>query len=397
MSRAAASASRSRSARSLLSCAQPDGRAQRLVAAVRSRPPTRTSRRPSAALAKSDAGEGRADPDALPDRARQEQARRRGAVLLGEAQLARARSPSRPRRATGALVEDYPKSAQNVEAALRAAQLYQKLEPRRGRPRGARARDRGPRRRRDAREAVPAATRIWRAASATGPRWCARSRSRGATRRTRTQLTEIDAEVADLLEVRLREPELEALAPRLPRGPGVRPREPRDRAARARARRRARRARRARSPAAPALRRATRPSARSCSRARRTWPARRARRSASCCRSRARTQKVGESILRGIALRRGPVRREVVAAPPAGARLGRRGRARRRGGDRARGRRRRRDHRPGALGRGGRGRAARRVGARAAALVRAPRRHRGARRVRLPARTHSRRPGGGSS
>ncbi|HXZ86348.1 MAG TPA: tetratricopeptide repeat protein, partial [Myxococcota bacterium] len=137
--------------------------------------------------------------------------------LLGEAQLAQGK-----REAAAAswqrVVEEYPKSEQQVGAALRAAQAYQKLErPADGRAVLARA---------DV-DRTDAATRakLYRLdaelARSLGD-WPEVVRALALARRDTSdpaQLTEIDVEISDLLEVRLHESDLVALEPRLPRGP----------------------------------------------------------------------------------------------------------------------------------------------------------------------------------
>lgn len=137
--------------------------------------------------------------------------------MLGEAQVAR-KKPEQAASSYRRLVEDYPSSPQNVEAALRAAQLYQKL----GRAADGRAVIE-----RATEDRADAATRakLYRLdadlARSLGD-WPEVVRALALARRDTpdpNQLMEIDTEVADLLEVRLREPELEALAPRLPKGP----------------------------------------------------------------------------------------------------------------------------------------------------------------------------------
>ncbi|HTO55745.1 MAG TPA: ABC transporter substrate-binding protein [Myxococcota bacterium] len=137
--------------------------------------------------------------------------------LLGEAQAARGKkeqAASTWRR----LVEDYPKSDQNVPAALRAAQLYQSLErPADGRAVIARANQD----RTDA-ETRAKLNRLDADLARSLGDWPEVVRALAFARRdTRDpqQLTEIDVEISDLLEVRMREPELVALIEKLPRGP----------------------------------------------------------------------------------------------------------------------------------------------------------------------------------
>ncbi|HTO68908.1 MAG TPA: penicillin-binding protein activator [Myxococcota bacterium] len=138
-------------------------------------------------------------------------------TLLGDAQLAqgkKAEAAATWRR----VVEDYPKSEHNVEAALKAAQVYAKLErPADGREVLGRANVDG----------ADAATRarLWRLdadlARSLGD-WPEVVRSLAFARRDTSDpnaLTEIDVEISDLLEVRLHEADLQALQPRLPRGP----------------------------------------------------------------------------------------------------------------------------------------------------------------------------------
>src|SRR5262249_29456618 len=137
--------------------------------------------------------------------------------LLGEAQAARGKK-EQAAATWRRLVEDYPKSEQNVPAALKAAQLYQSLErPADGRAVIARANQ----------DSADGDTRakLFRLdadlARSLGD-WPGVVRSLALARRdTRdpNQLTEIDVEISDLLEVRMHEPELVALAPKLPRGP----------------------------------------------------------------------------------------------------------------------------------------------------------------------------------
>jgi branched-chain amino acid transport system substrate-binding protein len=137
--------------------------------------------------------------------------------LLGEAQLARGKKEEASATYRH-LVEDYPKSDRNVEAAMKAAQLYQKLgRPADGRAVLARANT-------DSADAA-ARARLYRLdadlARGLGD-WpevvLALSYARRDTQDP-AALTEIDVEISDLLEVRLRESDLEALASRLPRGP----------------------------------------------------------------------------------------------------------------------------------------------------------------------------------
>ncbi|HTO09235.1 MAG TPA: penicillin-binding protein activator [Myxococcota bacterium] len=137
--------------------------------------------------------------------------------LLGEAQAARGKK-EQAAATWRRLVEDYPKSDQNVTAALRAAQLYQSLDrPADGRAVIARANQ----------DRADADTRakLYRLDADLARKlgdWSEVVRALALARRdTRdpNDLTEIDAEISDLLEVRMHEPELVALAPKLPRGP----------------------------------------------------------------------------------------------------------------------------------------------------------------------------------
>jgi ABC-type branched-subunit amino acid transport system substrate-binding protein len=137
--------------------------------------------------------------------------------LLGEAQAARGKK-EQAAATYRRVVEDYPESAKNVDAAMKSAQLYQKLD----RPADGRA--------------VLERANVDRADGATRAKlyrldadlarslgdWPEVVRALAMARRDVTDpaaLTEIDVEIADLLEVRLREPDLEALVQRLPRGP----------------------------------------------------------------------------------------------------------------------------------------------------------------------------------
>jgi ABC-type branched-subunit amino acid transport system substrate-binding protein len=137
--------------------------------------------------------------------------------LLGEAQLAQGKK-EQAAASFRRLVEDDPKSERNVDAAMKAAQLYQKLgRPADGRAVLARANT----------DSVDAAARarLYRldASLARGlGDWPEVVLALAYARRDTQDpaaLTEIDGEISDLLEVRLRESDLEALAPRLPRGP----------------------------------------------------------------------------------------------------------------------------------------------------------------------------------
>jgi ABC-type branched-subunit amino acid transport system substrate-binding protein len=137
--------------------------------------------------------------------------------MLGEAQLALGKK-EQAAASWRRLVEDDPKSSRNVEAAMKAAQLYQKLQrPADGRAVLARANSEG----------SDAATRAKlnrldaELARSLGD-WPEVVLALAYARRDTTdpaQLAEIDVEISDLLEVRLREPDLDALVPRLPRGP----------------------------------------------------------------------------------------------------------------------------------------------------------------------------------
>jgi ABC-type branched-subunit amino acid transport system substrate-binding protein len=137
--------------------------------------------------------------------------------LLGEAQLAqnkKEQAASSWRR----LVEDYPKSERNVPAAIRSAQVYQSLKrPADGRAVIARAsQDRA-----DA-DSRAKLNRLDADLARSLGDWPEVVRALALARRDLSdpaQLTEIDVEISDLLEVRMREPELQALLPRLPPGP----------------------------------------------------------------------------------------------------------------------------------------------------------------------------------
>jgi ABC-type branched-subunit amino acid transport system substrate-binding protein len=137
--------------------------------------------------------------------------------LMGEAQLAKQES-ARAAATWRRLVETYPKSRFNVEAAMRAAKLYGDLDRAED---GRRLLERANASTVDA----PQRARLYRMqadlARASGD-WPAAVLALAYTRRdTRdpAQLAELDLEVAELVDDRLREPELEALVPRLPRGP----------------------------------------------------------------------------------------------------------------------------------------------------------------------------------
>jgi ABC-type branched-subunit amino acid transport system substrate-binding protein len=137
--------------------------------------------------------------------------------LMGEVQLAK-RQPDRAASSWRRLVETYPKSRYNVEAAMRAARIYGELD----RPDdGRRLLERASAESVDA----PQRARLYRLqadlARASGD-WPAAVNALAFTRRdTRdpAQLAARDVEIGELVSERLREPELEALAPRLPRGP----------------------------------------------------------------------------------------------------------------------------------------------------------------------------------
>jgi ABC-type branched-subunit amino acid transport system substrate-binding protein len=138
-------------------------------------------------------------------------------LLLGQAQLARGKTEAAAatwRR----LVETYPKSEHSADAAIRAAQAYAKLErPADGRQVLARANeDRLDEEMRARLHKLDADL-----ARSLGD-WPEVVRALAFTRRDThdpAALVELDVEISDLLEVRLREPELAALLPRLPRGP----------------------------------------------------------------------------------------------------------------------------------------------------------------------------------
>ncbi|MFI5316850.1 MAG: penicillin-binding protein activator, partial [Myxococcota bacterium] len=138
-------------------------------------------------------------------------------LLLGDAELARGQK-EQAAATWRRLVEDYPKSAFGVEAALKSAQVYQKL----GRPADGRAvLERANEDRADAATRAKLNRLDADLARSLGD-WPEVVRALALARRDTTdpaELTEIDVEISDLLEVRLREPELEALMPRLPRGP----------------------------------------------------------------------------------------------------------------------------------------------------------------------------------
>ncbi len=137
--------------------------------------------------------------------------------LMGEAQLAR-REPARAASSWQRLVETYPKSPYNVDAAMRAATIYGELD----RP------DDGRRLlERSSFESVtaPRRARLFRLqadlARASGD-WPAAVYALALTRRDSrkpAKLAELDAEIDELIDGRLREPELDALARKLPRGP----------------------------------------------------------------------------------------------------------------------------------------------------------------------------------
>jgi len=137
--------------------------------------------------------------------------------LMGEAQLA-TKKPERAASSWRRLVETYPKSRFNVEAAMRGAKLYAELDrPADGRQLLERANA-------DSADA-PQRAKLHRLeadlARASGD-WPAAVNALALTRRdTRdpAQLAELDNEIGELVDDRLREPELAALAPKLPRGP----------------------------------------------------------------------------------------------------------------------------------------------------------------------------------
>lgn len=137
--------------------------------------------------------------------------------LMGEAQLAK-KQPERAASTWQRLVESYPKSRFNVDAAMRAATLYGELD----RP------DDGRRlleRSNHASASAPKRARLFRMqadlARASGD-WPAALYALALTRRETsdpTQLAELDAEIGELVDGRLREPDLDALARKLPHGP----------------------------------------------------------------------------------------------------------------------------------------------------------------------------------
>lgn len=137
--------------------------------------------------------------------------------LMGEVQLAK-KEPERAAATWRRLVETYPRSRWNVEAAMRAAKIYGELDrPDDGRKLLERANvDAAP---------APARARLHRLAAdlaRSSGDWPAAVKSLAYTRRDTTdpaQLAELDVEITELVDDRLREPELEALAPKLPRGP----------------------------------------------------------------------------------------------------------------------------------------------------------------------------------
>jgi len=137
--------------------------------------------------------------------------------LMGEAQLAK-KQPERAASTWQRLVESYPKSRWNVDAALRAATLYGELD----RPDdGRRLLERSS----HSSASAPQRARLFRMqadlARASGD-WPAALYALSLTRRDTsdaTQLAELDAEIGELVDGRLREPDLEALARKLPRGP----------------------------------------------------------------------------------------------------------------------------------------------------------------------------------
>lgn len=137
--------------------------------------------------------------------------------LMGEAQLAK-KDPARAASTWRRLVETYPKSRLNVLAAMRAATLYGELD---------RAED-GRRlleRANTAGADAPQRAKLYRLqadlARVTGD-WPAAVVALAYTRRDTkdpAQLAELDLEIDELVDDRLREPELEALVAKLPRGP----------------------------------------------------------------------------------------------------------------------------------------------------------------------------------
>ncbi len=137
--------------------------------------------------------------------------------LMGEAQLAKC-EPERAASSWRRLVELYPKSQYNVDAAMRAAKIYGAL----GRPDdGRRLLERSSFASVDEQQRA----RLYRLqadlARASGD-WPAAVYALAFTRRDThdpAQQVELDIEIDELVDERLREPELEALAPKLPRGP----------------------------------------------------------------------------------------------------------------------------------------------------------------------------------
>jgi ABC-type branched-subunit amino acid transport system substrate-binding protein len=137
--------------------------------------------------------------------------------LMGEVQLAK-KDPPRAASTWRRLVETYPKSQFNVPAAMRAATLYGELD----RPEdGRRLLERANASSADA----PQRAKLYRLqadlARASGD-WPAAVVALAYTRRDTTDpasLAELDLEIGELVDDRLREPELEALIARLPRGP----------------------------------------------------------------------------------------------------------------------------------------------------------------------------------
>jgi len=137
--------------------------------------------------------------------------------LMGEAQLQK-KDPARAAATWRRLVETYPRSRFNVEAAMRAAKVYAGL-------------DRADDGRRLLERANPSTVdaaqraRLFRLqadlARASGD-WPAAVLALAYARRDTSdpaQLSELDLEIGELVDDRLREPELASLAPRLPRGP----------------------------------------------------------------------------------------------------------------------------------------------------------------------------------
>jgi branched-chain amino acid transport system substrate-binding protein len=137
--------------------------------------------------------------------------------LMGEVQLAK-KQPERAAATWRRLVETYPRSRYNVDAAMRAAAIYADLDrPDDGRQILERASSES--------ATAPERARLYRMqadlARSSGDWPAAVNALAYARRDTRdpAQLAELDLELSELVDDRLREPELEALVPKLPRGP----------------------------------------------------------------------------------------------------------------------------------------------------------------------------------